>query len=180
MTQDTWLAIGAVLVILAGLAPASATAADDMVLARLRRLGRGEWKAPRVVVPRAVPYATPIRRAALRHGLPASLLAALVRAESAFNPRAVSWAGAQGLGQLMPSTALDMGVEDPFDPEQNLDGAAHYLSLQVKRFGDVATALAAYNAGPERAASGRLPPETHRYVARVLRFEREYQRRSLP
>jgi len=103
-----------------------------------------------------------------------------VRAESAFNPRAVSWAGAQGLGQLMPSTALDMGVENPFDPAENLDGSAHYLSLQIHRFGDVRTALAAYNAGPERARRGALPPETRTYVARVLRFEREYRRRNIP
>jgi soluble lytic murein transglycosylase-like protein len=179
MSQDL-IFVSLILALLVSMAPVRAASADDSVLARLRRIGRGEWSA-RPVHPHArVPYAGPIREAALRHGLHPSLLAGLVRAESAFNPRAVSWAGAQGLGQLMPSTALDLGVENPFDPAENLDGSAHYLSLQVHRFGNVRTALAAYHAGPERARRGALPPETRTYVARVLRFEREYRRRNIP
>ncbi len=179
MSQELSIAGLLLVLLLAGLVPAGALGAQDVVLERLRRIGRGEWVG-RPRIPDAVPFAPQIRWAALRHELSPSLLAALVRAESAFDPRAVSWAGAQGLGQLMPSTALDLGVDDPLDPESNLDGSAHYLSLQLRRFGDVRTALAAYHAGPERAATRRWPVVTRQYVARVMRFEREYRRRQLP
>ena len=110
------------------------------------------------------------------------LLAALVRAESGFDPRAVSSAGARGLGQLMPATARELGVSKIFDPTQNLEGAARYLSRQLDRFGRVDIALAAYHAGPRRAARGLsgVPAVTRTYVARVLRFEREYRVRALP
>lgn len=179
MSQDV-LWVGLALMLLAvGVCPPSTAQADDLVLSRLRRLGRGEWAGSRHAAAR-LPYGSQIRAAALRHGLSPSLLAGLVRAESAFDPRAVSWKGAQGLGQLMPSTALDLGVDDPFDPAQNLDGSAHYLSLQLQRYNDVRMALAAYNAGPARAEKGHWPQETRSYVARVVRFEREYRRRSLP
>ena len=154
--------------------------ADDAVLARLSRIGKGQWLRP-PPTPVHLPYREEIRAAALRHGLSPSLLAALVRVESAFNPRAVSHAGAQGLGQLMPATARSLGVSDPFDPLQNLDGAARYLSAQLRRFGNVRLALAAYNAGPHRAARGlgRVPDETLRYVTLVMRREREYRERGL-
>jgi hypothetical protein len=94
----------------------------------------------------------------------------LIRAESGFDPRAVSPKGAQGLGQLMPDTARLLGVADPFDPAQNLDGAARYFSAQLAKFGDVHLALAAYNAGPHRVVQhGGVPPfrETRAYVARI-------------
>ena len=97
-----------------------------------------------------------------------ALFLALIERESGWNPRAVSPKGAQGLGQLMPATARDLGVSDPFDPAQNLDGAARYFAAQLARFGDVALALAAYNAGPEAVARhGGVPPyaETRAYVA---------------
>ncbi len=179
MSQDVfWLGL-ALMLIAVGVAPPSTAQAEDVVLARLRRIGRGEWAGSRHAAAR-VPYGAQIRASALRHGLSPSLLAGLVRAESAFDPRAVSHKGAQGLGQLMPSTALDLGVDDPFDPAQNLDGSAHYLSLMLHRFDDVRMALAAYNAGPARAQKGHWPQETRSYVARVIRFEREYRRQSLP
>ena len=164
-------------------AAAGTASADDRVLARLGRIARGEWIAPAVrPSSTTVPYSRQIRAAARRHGLSPSLLAALVRAESAFNPRAVSRVGARGLGQLMPKTARELGVADSFDPEQNLDGSARYLSAQYRRFGSVRLALAAYHAGPERASAGltRVPAVTRRYVARVMRFENEYRRRGLP
>ena len=94
----------------------------------------------------------------------------LIRAESAFNPRALSPKGAQGLGQLMPATARGLGVRDAWDPAQNLDGAVRYFSAQLERFGDVSLALAAYNAGPHRVVEyGGVPPfrETRAYVAKI-------------
>jgi soluble lytic murein transglycosylase-like protein len=151
----------------------------DSALERLRRIAHGGYVR---AAPARVPYAAEIRRAARRHGISPALLAALVRAESNFDPRAVSSAGAQGLGQLMPATARQLGVDDPFDPTQNLDGAARYLAAQLDRFEDRQRALAAYHAGPERAAGSFawLPVSTHTYVARVLKFDLEYRRRGLP
>ncbi len=159
----------------------SALASDDPVLARLHRIARGTW-TPAPSSRAYVPYAAQLRRAARRHGISPSLLAALVRAESAFNPYAVSAAGARGLGQLMPATARQLGIEDSFDPAQNLDGAARYVAQQLARFRSVQRALVAYHAGPERAHAGlrAAPRSTRAYVRRVMRFEREYRERGLP
>jgi hypothetical protein len=112
-----------------------------------------------------------IAATAQRYGIEPSLLSAMVQTESNRNPRAVSPAGAQGLTQLMPGTARGLGVRDPFDAAQNLDGGARYLRQQIDRFGSPALALAAYNAGPARVArSGGIPaiPETQRYVSTVM------------
>lgn len=162
--------------------PATAAAGDPLgpALARLRRISRAEWTRP--AQPAPVPFAAEIRDAARRHGLSGSLLAGLVRAESAFDPRAVSSTGAVGLGQLMPATARFLRVDDPYDPEQNLNGSARYLAAQLDRFGNLRLALGAYHAGPRRAARGlgALPRSTRVYVARVLAFEREYRVRGLP
>lgn len=100
----------------------------------------------------------------------AALFTALVNRESRFNPAAVSPKGAQGLGQLMPATAAELGVTDPFDPEANLDGAARYLVRQLATFRNVTLALAAYNAGPHRVIQYRgVPPfpETRAYIAAI-------------
>ena len=108
---------------------------------------------------------------ARRHGLDPALLRAVIQAESGWNPAARSPAGAMGLMQLMPATARELGVADPFDPVQNLEAGARYLRQQFDRFGDWRLALAAYNAGPGAVeAHGGLPPfpETQAYVARVL------------
>lgn len=97
------------------------------------------------------------------------LYRANIEVESAYNPGALSHAGAIGLGQLMPDTARDLGV-DPHDVAQNLDGSARYLLMMLARFGDGSLALAAYNAGPEAVTRhGGIPPfrETQEHVARV-------------
>lgn len=107
---------------------------------------------------------------AQRHGVPPDLFLRLVQQESAFNPQAVSPAGAIGLAQLMPGTAADLGV-DPSDPMQNLEGGARYLAQQLQAFGDPALALAAYNAGPGNVQKhGGIPPfaETQQYVQKIL------------
>jgi hypothetical protein len=113
-----------------------------------------------------------IHKYASLNGLDPSLVRAVVRHESGFNPQAVSPKGAQGLMQLMPGTADLMGVSNPFDPEQNIAGGVGYLRYCLDRFNnDVALALAAYNAGPERVARcGGVPAisETQAYVKNVM------------
>lgn len=114
---------------------------------------------------------------ARRHGLDPNLVLAVVAVESGFQPDAVSRKGAQGLMQLMPATARELGVIDVLDPAQNLDGGTRYLRMLVARYGgDVGKALAAYNAGPGAVKRHRgVPPyrETHHYIDRVLK---RYQR----
>lgn len=103
----------------------------------------------------------------------AQVFEALIENESAFNPDAASEKGAQGLGQLMPKTASDLGVSDPFNPEQNLHGSAKYFTQQLSNFGSLELALAAYNAGPERVKQydGVPPfPETKAYIASIYKF----------
>ena len=119
-----------------------------------------------------------ILRAARTHNLDPALIAAVIKSESAFDSQAVSWAGAQGLMQLMPGTARDMGCVDPFDPEDNVMGGSRYLRLMLDRFGDLNLAVAAYNCGPERVArEGRIPniAETQNYVKIVLRNYERYK-----
>ncbi len=127
------------------------------------------------------PAGTDLRSLAIatarKHGLDPGLVLAVVGVESAFHPEAVSSKGAQGLMQLMPGTAASLGVEDAFDPIQNLDGGVRHLgSLLTLYGGDVSRALAAYNAGEGAVARhGGIPPfkETREYVKKVLeRYER--------
>jgi soluble lytic murein transglycosylase-like protein len=109
--------------------------------------------------------------------LPPALVKAVIAAESAFDPQAVSRAGAQGLMQLMPTTADHLGVADPLEPTQNVRGGAAYLRSMIDRYGDLTRALAAYNAGPEAVDRyGGIPPyrETRDYVDRVLTYYRHY------
>lgn len=116
-------------------------------------------------------FLTFVRAAELRHALPEGLLDALVAVESAYRPDIVSRAGAMGLAQLMPATARSLGVFDPFDPRANVDGGARFLRAMLDRFGSVALALAAYNAGPRAVIrAGGIPgnAETPGYVQKVL------------
>ncbi len=124
-------------------------------------------------------YDALIAAAAQRNGVDPSLLKALIRAESNFDPNAGSPAGAQGLTQLMPGTAAGLGVTDVHDPAQAIEGGAKYLRSQLDAFGgDQTKALAAYNAGPGAVTRyGGVPPyaETQQYVQRVLGYAAEYR-----
>jgi hypothetical protein len=117
-----------------------------------------------------IPYAAQIRSAAIAHGIDPLLLAALASNESSFHANSVSSAGAKGLTQLMPGVASAMGVSDPFDPQQNLNGGAKYLALQLKRFGRIDKALAAYSKGPGTVwrGGGGVPASAQAYVKKVL------------
>ena len=115
-----------------------------------------------------------------RNKIDADFIASVISAESANNPHAISPKGAQGLMQLMPGTASKLGVKDSFDPEANVDGGVRYLRQLLELYHyDVAKALAAYNAGPQRVDQYKgVPPyrETHAYVARIIR---DYNRKKL-
>jgi soluble lytic murein transglycosylase-like protein len=122
-------------------------------------------------LPAGTPYGDLITVSAQRNGIDPALLAGLIKQESGFNASARSGAGAVGLTQLMPGTAAGLGVSDPTDPAQSIEGGAKYLAQQLKHFGgDVARALAAYNAGPGAVERfGGVPPyaETQNYVRAV-------------
>ncbi len=119
-----------------------------------------------------------IIEAARYYSLPPALVKAIVAVESSFEPAAVSPAGAQGIMQLIPSTARAMQIADPFDPRQSIYGGSRYLRLMANRFdGDVRRTIAAYNAGPENVERAKGVPaiaETQTYVKRVLALYRHY------
>ena len=114
-----------------------------------------------------------VRQAARRHGVPASFALSVARTESGLQHHQISRAGAMGVMQLMPATARDLGVSDPFDPAQSVDGGVRYLKRLWRRYrGDRRRIAAAYNAGPgniPRRGPLRLGGETAAYVRRVNR-----------
>jgi soluble lytic murein transglycosylase len=118
-----------------------------------------------------------VERVGRETGVPPALVKAVIHAESAFDPRAISHKGAMGLMQLMPATARHLGVAEPFAEDQNVAGGTRYLRTLRERFGNWTMALAAYNAGPEAVSRfGGIPPyrETQTYVRRVLTYYRQY------
>ena len=131
-------------------------------------------KPPKMDIPTAIASASD------KHGIDADLLYSVIRAESGFNPRAVSNKGAQGLMQLMPDTASKLGVQDAFDTQSNVEAGTRYLRELLDRYHyDLAKALAAYNAGPQRVDQYHgIPPyrETRAYVAHIIR---EYNKKKL-
>jgi len=158
----------------AGAAPASATAAPQV--------------AEQAAAAAAAPIADGndgdksvdalVRKAARRYGVDGGLIKAVIKAESNFNPRAVSSAGAQGLMQLMPSTARGLGVTDSFDPEQNVMAGTRFLKDMLQRYGgNVDEALAAYNWGPghvDKHGTDNLPRETRGYLVKVKGYYAQY------
>jgi soluble lytic murein transglycosylase-like protein len=139
---------------------------DD--IGKLRKVHRVDVDAYDLLIVEAAQYYT----------LPPALVKAVVAVESSFEPAAVSHAGAQGLMQLIPRTARQMQVRDPFDPRDNIYGGARYLRVLANEFpGSVPLTVAAYNAGPERVTrAGGVPriPETQTYVRRVLTLYKHY------
>ena len=119
-----------------------------------------------------------IARASQKYGVEVGLIKAVIKAESGFDPQAVSHAGARGLMQLMPATARSLGVNDSFDPEQNVMGGTRFLKDMLKRYdGNVDSALAAYNWGPGNVDKrpDSLPRETREYLARVKQLYASYR-----
>jgi hypothetical protein len=143
------------------MAISSGTAAGWLRLPQAERGGTG-------------PYVKEIQAASERYGVPVRLVSAVIRAESGFNPRAVSRKGAQGLMQLMPTTASILGVRNSFDPRENIDGGVRHLRGLIDRFPhSLPLAIAAYNAGEKAVVQyGGIPPypETQDYVTKVMQF----------
>jgi soluble lytic murein transglycosylase-like protein len=124
-------------------------------------------------------YESLIDQAAARNGLDPAVLHGLIQQESGFDPSATSSAGATGLTQLMPGTASSLGVANPLDPAESIEGGARYLGQLMSQFGgDTSDALAAYNAGPGAVQQyGGVPPyaETQSYVTKVLGYAEAYR-----
>ncbi|HIJ85362.1 MAG TPA: lytic transglycosylase domain-containing protein [Magnetococcales bacterium] len=117
-------------------------------------------------------YDAIIQKASQKYGVDADLIRSVIKVESSFNPKAVSPAGAMGMMQLMPKTAKDLGVKNPFDAEENIMGGTAYLGRLLERYdGNVRSALAAYNWGMgnlEKKPMAAMPGETRQYVSRIM------------
>lgn len=142
------------------------------------------WKEKRVIIDPQVntdKYDQLIARTAAKYNLDKALIKAVIKAESNFNHRAVSRAGARGLMQLMPATAHALNVQDAFHPESNIEGGVRYLHYLLRLFnGNLSLALAAYNAGEGAVIryNYRIPPfkETQQYVKRVFKYLKDSER----
>jgi|WetSurMetagenome_2_1015567.scaffolds.fasta_scaffold122515_2 hypothetical protein len=138
--------------------------ADQPVKSKVRSTANSDFQT--------AAYHDIIHEKASTYNVDPSLIKAVIKTESNWNSRAVSRKGAMGLMQLMPSTANDLNVHNPFDPEENIEGGTKYLKYLLEKFnGDLTLAVAAYNAGPNRVEKyGYVPPitETKQYVNRVL------------
>lgn len=137
--------------------------------------------APRLTSPRDPKFEEHIEEAAAYYKVPVELVKAIIAAESNYDPIALSHAGAMGLMQLIPGTADEMYVNDPYDPRQNIHGGVRYLRYLANMFnGDLVKVIAAYNAGPDKVIKARGVPriaETQTYVKRVLKFYYAYKGR---
>lgn len=137
------------------------------------------WRKTRLFLE---PFRAEIQTAAQEYRVDPALVRAVIHAESAFNPEAVSPKGAQGLMQLMPATAQELDVANALDATENIRGGAHYLARMLERFGgDITLATAAYNAGPGAVGRhGGIPPyaETQAYVERVAILHERYGRHN--
>jgi soluble lytic murein transglycosylase-like protein len=131
-------------------------------------LARGERFHPLIV------------RVSREHNVDPALVKAIIMAESGYNPQAVSKEGAGGLMQLMPRTADSLGVQDIFDPEENVSGGVKYLKQLLNEFGEIKLALAAYNAGSRKVRSyNGVPPigATQVYIKKVIEYYQHYRKR---
>ena len=150
-------------------APLPGMPASDAGLA----LQPAAFRTTRSLLRRSTQFDSIIERNATEHGLSPHLVRAVIQQESGFNPRAVSHKGAMGLMQLMPTTANELGVLDPFDPSENIRAGVRYLKGLLTKFAEnVPLALAAYNAGPTAVERyGAVPPyrETRDYVSRITK-----------
>jgi len=123
-----------------------------------------------------------VKKAAKKYKMDFYLIKSVIKAESLFDKNAVSTAGARGLMQLMPKTAKNLGVENSFDPEENIMGGTKYLKRMIKKFGKKDIAVAAYNAGPAAVTYyNGIPPykETQEYVRKIKKFYLQYTKKKL-
>jgi soluble lytic murein transglycosylase-like protein len=180
------------------LSDSTEAAASDNIIPASELLARSKWSSSfynmqpaEAMKEYAVPadYEDLIQDASRRNGVDSSLVKAVIQAESGFDSQAVSKAGAKGLMQLMDKTGQGLGVSNPFDPEQNIEGGTRFLSNLLQKYnGNEAVALAAYNAGPGRVDRlairndaelenklSQLPKETQKYISKVLGLKEQFE-----
>jgi soluble lytic murein transglycosylase-like protein len=153
---------------------------NPQILSKMRPASQTEQRPPSVSGRKAEHlYHMFIIQTASHHQIDPALIKAIIMAESGYNTRAVSKKGAKGLMQLMPGTAQALGVEDIFNPHQNITGGVQYFKQMVNRFnGDVKLALAAYNAGSRNVRNyNGVPPfkATHSYIKKVFKYYQIYK-----